>query len=410
MKRRDLIKFGGLGLAGLGIPGCASRGAGGWSTPVGGDRVLHPVRVSFDRIIRTTVGLRPYRPAGFRVEAERLGEKMVVHDYGHGGAGMSLTWGTGALAADLALRHESRRAAVLGCGAAGLTAARQLQRRGFEVTIYTKAVPPDTTSNMSWASFTPASSLVAMGRQPAGWDARFREAAEISYRQLQLLVGRGYGVSWVDSYTFANDPPRAGQGGGSNLLPDRLRTGRVTFPPGDHPFPAPYANQRPALRIEPSIYLDALLRDVQEFGGHIVVRSFSSPRELVSLPEPVIVNCTGLGARDLFGDRELDPIKGQLVVLVPQPEVEYSTMGGVPNRNAGGFIHMMPRSDGIVLGGTSERGEWSLEPNEDARRRVIEEHQALFGGMEATRVPTRIASGGSPSSIPALESFLDPSS
>ena len=60
---------------------------------------------------------------------------------------MSLSWGTGAMAANMALAHGERRAAVLGCGAVGLTAARQLQRRGFDVTIYAAYVPPDTTSN-----------------------------------------------------------------------------------------------------------------------------------------------------------------------------------------------------------------------------------------------------------------------
>ena len=74
-------------------------------------------------------------------------------------------------------------------------------------------------------------------------------------------------------------------------------------------------------------------------------------------------------------------MKGQLTVLVPQPEIDYATLGGVPGtaREEGGFgIHMLPRSDGIILGGTSERGEWSLEPNEEARRRVVEDHIELF--------------------------------
>jgi len=116
-----------------------------------------PVHVSFDRILRTTVGLRPHRDSGFVLKAEPLGEKTVIHNYGHGGAGMSLAWGTGAIAADMALKHKTRRAAVLGCGSPGLTAARQLQRRGFAVTIYAKTVPPETTSNMSLAAFTPTS-------------------------------------------------------------------------------------------------------------------------------------------------------------------------------------------------------------------------------------------------------------
>ena len=58
---------------------------------------------------------------------------------------MSLSWGTGRMAAEMALGHDSRRAAVVGCGAVGLAAARQLQRRGFAVTIYAASVPPDTT-------------------------------------------------------------------------------------------------------------------------------------------------------------------------------------------------------------------------------------------------------------------------
>src|SRR5207249_3537144 len=80
------------------------------------------------------------------------------------------------------------RSAVIGCGAPGLTAARQLQRRGFDVTIYAMTVPPDTTSNMSLAGFTPTTALVDNTRRTPEWDAQFRQAAELSYRQLQLMV------------------------------------------------------------------------------------------------------------------------------------------------------------------------------------------------------------------------------
>ncbi len=97
---------------------------------------------------------------GFVLRAEKLDAKTLIHNYGHGGAGMSLSWGTGQMAAELALEQADRRAAVLGCGVVGLTTARQLQRRGFDVTIYAAAVPPDTTSNMSLAGFTPTSGLV----------------------------------------------------------------------------------------------------------------------------------------------------------------------------------------------------------------------------------------------------------
>jgi len=77
---------------------------------------------------------------------------------------------------------------------------------------------------------------------------------------------------------------------------------------------------------------------------------------LAALEEPVIFNCTGLGAGELVGDAEIRPIKGQLTHLMPQPEVDYATFGGAAP-SEGGFIHMQPRRDGIALGGTREEGD-----------------------------------------------------
>src|SRR5437660_934077 len=132
MDRRTLLKTGGLALAGFGLTGCGpSMRAGALSTPRRPPVNLAPVNVSWDRVIRTTVGLRPHRDAGFVLRAEKLDAKTLIHDYGFGGAGMSLSWGCGSLVADLAMQTGARRAAVVGCGAPGLTAARQLQRRGF---------------------------------------------------------------------------------------------------------------------------------------------------------------------------------------------------------------------------------------------------------------------------------------
>jgi glycine/D-amino acid oxidase-like deaminating enzyme len=334
-------------------------------------------------VIRTTVGLRPYRPSGFVLRADRLDGRMLIHNYGHGGSGMSLSWGTASMAADFAVQRGERRAAVIGCGVAGLTTARQLQRRGFGVTIYTASVPPDTTSNMSLAAWTPTSGLVDRSRRTAAWDAQLRQAARIAYRQLQLLIGPEYGVSWIDSYALRDTEPSGGGQEPDPLLPPDLRTGSTLLGPGEHPFPTRYANAHTTLRIEPSIYLDALVRDFLRSDGRIVIRRFETPRDLLAVEESTIVNCTGLGSHDLFGDRELTPLQGQLTVLVPQEDVNYATFGGLPG--AGGFIHMQPRADGIALGGTSVEGEWSLEPDEEARQRIVEAHMRLFDSMRVMR-------------------------
>jgi glycine/D-amino acid oxidase-like deaminating enzyme len=310
------------------------------------------------------------------------------------------------MAAEMATEQEDRRAAVIGSGVAGLTTARQLQRLGFDVTIYAMSVPPNTTSNMSLAGFTPTSGLVETDQRTAAWDAQFRRAVEIAYRQLQLLAGPKYGISWLNGYSMLDGPPAnavvqpepeprpaPSRPRRPSLLPPELRTGSVVLGPGEHPFPTPYVSYRPSIRIEPSIYLDQLVEDVLLFGGRIVIRKFDTPRDFMSLEESVIVNCTGLGSYTLFNDWELTPLKGQLTVLVPQPEVDYNTFGGLRRGAPGSFgIHMQPRSDGIILGGTSERGVWSLEPNEEARRRVVEGHIELFDAMRGLTRGARIAS------------------
>ena len=382
MDRRAFLRSSGCGLLAGGVLGCGTRAS---HQPGGPILSLATVRASWERVIRTTVGLRPFRPGGFVLRADSLGDKLLIHNYGHGGAGMSLSWGTAHMAADLALEREDREAAVLGCGVVGLTTARQLQRRGFRVTIYAQSVPPDTTSNRSFAQWTPTSGLVeGEGRTPR-WEAQFRRAAELAFGQLQQMVGSRYGVSWIDTYALRSRPPS--ERGSSSLtvreplLPETLSTGAVVLGPGEHPFPSAYATQRATLRIEPSPYLDALVEDFLLNGGRIVIREFRDRSQVAALDEAAVVNCTGLGARRLFGDDELIPVKGQLTMLVPQPEVNWGTFGGIPGSDSGTFVHMQPRRDGIVLGGTTEEGEWSLEPDEEARRRIVRAHIELFAAM-----------------------------
>lgn len=401
MDRRTLLKTGGMALLGVGFGGCATRTAQPTVRPR--FRINLPrIRASWDRVIRTTVGLRPHRPGGFVLRAAKLDDRTLIHNYGHGGAGLSLCWGTGAMAADMALEHTGRRAAVLGSGAVGLATARQLQRRGFDVTIYTKAVPPDTTTNLSYGGFTPTSGLTRGERSPA-WETQFREAVVIAYKQFHLLAGRDYGVSWMDSYSTRQELPtpesdearqrERGRDDEAGLLPASVRTGQDVLHPGEHPFPTPYAVRRASIRIDPAIFLDALMRDVHLFGGRIVIRTFETARDLMSLGETLIVNCTGLGSRALFDDEELIPVKGQLTFLVPQPEITYQ-------------YGCMPRSDGIALGSTRERDVWSLEPDLEARQRIVDRAIERYSAMGRPQPGGQLTRSRTPTTAPPVESFF----
>jgi glycine/D-amino acid oxidase-like deaminating enzyme len=127
--------------------------------------------------------------------------------------------------------------------------------------------------------------------------------------------------------------------------------------------------------IEPAIYLPQMMQDFYGAGGDIKIREFVGRGDVLSLQEPVIINCTGLGSRTLFNDDELMPIKGQLTFMLPQDEVDYIIIG---NRG----LYMFPRSDGILLGGTFQRNEWSLTPNPVATRRIVDGHRTFFAAMD----------------------------
>src|ERR1044071_6475108 len=294
INRRDFLRGAAMTSAAL----IAARSALAFDTK----RHFAPVNVARNRIIREVVGLRPYRPSGFVIDAQRFGTKLLVHNYGRGGGGVTLSWGTASLAVDMArdflIAHKSVRPthiAVLGCGVSGLSTARLLQRRYQNgpgtVTIYAKDLPPDTTSNIAGAWWAPTS--VYETTTPK-FNEQFHQACRISNRAFQLLVGAEYGVRWIDTFELMRNEASLGRElyGGNDLYPQI----EIHRDPENY-FGFPFVRQYMSMLIEPSIYLSALLRDFYIAGGRVVVKEFKSREQIARLREPVVFNCTGLGSR-----------------------------------------------------------------------------------------------------------------
>ncbi len=382
LRRRDFLGTAAItGLSGL-AAGCANQRIT-VQTPRGipapAQRVFAKVKASPDRVIRTVVGLRPFRAAGFVVKTAKLDNKTVIHNYGHGGGGLTLSWGTAHLAVDEALKTGQTRFAVLGSGANGLATARLLQRHGFEVTIYARELPlsqiltsPTSatmplTSNIAAGQWSPATVFIRSQTTPEFMD-QFKRALLLAYRYYQDLVGQHYGIRWIENYELSNDPPRPRGSEVDALLPE-VRD----LSPEEHNFPFRYVHRFTTMLIEPPVYLTAVMQDFRMAGGKVEVREFHSASEIAGLPEPVVMNCTGLGAGKLFNDQELTPVKGQLIFLLPQPELDYISISGE--------LYMFPRSDGVLLGGTHEPGVYSLEPNQEAWQNVMQGHMKIAAGM-----------------------------
>ena len=375
MDRRSALKALGI-LAGTALESCAAKHVASTAPSAPSVRPLlklPKVKVEPDREIRTVVGLRPFRPSGFVVSAQKFDEKLVVHNYGHGGAGVTLSWGTGELACREVDASGEKNIAVLGCGAVGLATARLLQERGCTVTIYAKDLPPNTTSNIAGAQWFPFYVYQRSHASP-GFVSQLVEASHIANRRYQLMVGTRYGIHWLPNYHMSEQPlPNGGLLSMDSPLRD-LMPEMHYLEPSENPFPFPSVLQFDTMLIEPNRYLPAMMDDFRVAGGQIRVQELRSLAELQTLPQPVIVNCTGLGAKALFGDGELTPVKGQLTFLLPQPEVDYCTLADE--------LYMFPRSDGILLGGTHEEGVWSLQPNLEAKQRIMAGHARIFAEMK----------------------------
>ncbi len=349
--------------AALSLSGCATtarRPAVLACTP------LPPVKVDAGRVIRTVAGLRPYRASGFVVRREQLGDKALVHNYGHGGAGITLSWGSSKLAADLGLPGHSGPVAVIGAGIMGLTTARLAQEAGLPVTIYAKDLPPHTTSNIAGGQISPFGHYSEDAISPE-WRKQFMAAMAYSWRRFQIMVGDDYGIRWLPTFE---------QHRTATLEPHELDPywpNARMVPQTSHPFALENVVGFDTMYVETGRYLRQMLLDFQTAGGSIQRQSFATPQAVAALSERLVFNCSGIGARDLFGDSELIPVRGQLAVLLPQPEVRYAASGD--------WGYMFPRADGILLGGTFERNVWDTTPDPAAIAKIIASHRRFFEGF-----------------------------
>lgn len=354
------------GLAACTAPAVKSRSASTACSPS-----LAPIRASTDRITGVYVCTRPFRAAGPRIELEKIGKKTVVHNYGHGGSGWSLSWGSGTLALQMVQASGARELGVIGCGAIGLTTALLAQRAGLATRIYAKALPPDVFSMRASGLWTPDSRICDAAHAPALAD-RWEMMTRISYARYQSLLGLpGQPIEWIDGYSLADAPfgkfhgevadePEYGE------FADRVRdlTPRpVELSPGQHPFPEPYVRRYTTLMFNISSYANYLMSEYLAAGGKIEIREFEHAEQLQQMPEHTLVNATGYGARALFNDDTVIPVRGQTARLIPQPEVTY----GLRTQN----LSVVPRSDGIMVQVIGDGGNYN-NPDITPQREVSE--------------------------------------
>jgi len=392
MRRRDFLTHTSLMLTASGAAGAAMQAP---AAPVNGAASASPaapchsagpmistadamvplplIRAQTDRIIALTVCTRPFRAGGARIETERLGRKTIVHNYGHGGSGWSLSWGSGTLAVRKVLETRASEIAVIGCGVIGLTSALLAQRAGLKVRIYAKERPPDTRSTFATGNWSPNSRYCSAEGATPDVAARWEEMARISFRLYQNLLGLpGDPIEWRDGYFLSDSGPGLPHPQEEPEYPalesrisDIIPRGQE-MPPGTHPFPVDFVRRYTNMIFNISGYSRLLVADFLAAGGVIETREFEKPGDIARLREKTVINATGYGARALFGDESITPVRGQLMRLIPQPEVTYGL-------TYGDQFYMVPRRDGIILQtqAPGDFGNADITPDRAAAERTV---------------------------------------
>jgi D-amino-acid oxidase len=303
-------------------------------------------------------GLRPYREQTYRLETENVGNKFVVHNYGHGGAGITLSWGCAHEVVDI-VRTRGLAAndsiAVLGAGVMGLTAASLLLALNLKLTIYAKELPPNTTSHVAGGQWAPS---MVNHRDPIQFTRILRRAfSEHKSR------GAAYGVWPRENYTlehasnFESCPP--------DLIPRPTSFAHLPFA---HLTSRGFGYA--TLLVEPPIFLAKMQADLHAANVQLVPYEIGNLGQVSNLSESIVVNCTGLGSKTICDDRLMHSVKGQLVRLPPQPNLQYLF--------AGHHGYVFPRQDCVVVGGSEEMDNYDPTPNIQICKAILANMKGLF--------------------------------
>ena len=336
------------------------------------------------------VGIRPHREGGVCLKLDdelipsRHGSKFLIHNYGHGGAGITLSFGCASVVADHVgtLKREIRRPsiAVIGCGVIGLTVAAELRRRwrNLRITIYAKDLDVRRTT-----------SFVAAGQfEPSGICEEYESEEEKNILADYLRRSRDriielhkssrwhtYGIALRRDYTLDHWNRAYDECTPHDVVP-QYRSGTLPFDKLNT-----IGREYRTWLINPTILLPQLFVELKRSAVRFRKRQFVSKDDFAALRENIIINCTGYGAKALMNDDDIVAKRGHLVVLRRTlPKQFYFFSGGCGNRR---IMYVFCRHRDIVVGGTVETGndtEGVMESDRARFDRILANARAMFDG------------------------------
>lgn len=267
--------------------------------------------------------------------------------------------------------HTATEICIIGCGVAGLTTGIALLRAGYAVEIRTEKLPMETTSAIAAAIWFPYRSgpVEAVNRWSRETYAVFETMAAnpetgVSMVDFLELVQKDEDAWWLDAV-----PGSAARRALPSELPPHQTMGWVMRVP----------------MIETPVYLPYLSERFQDLGGRLRVERVQDLSAVLA-EGCIVVNCTGLQARELVPDGQMFAIQGQLVKVAPIAGIPYVAADSMPDAQPDEATYVFPRRDCIVLGGTAKPNETSLDPDPETTRRIISRCQQLVPALRNLEV------------------------
>jgi D-amino-acid oxidase len=330
-------------------------------------------------------GVRPYREGGIRLDSEVINGAHVFHNYGHGGAGLTLSWGSveeNITAALPLFKNKNHPIVIFGAGVIGLTTAARLIELGYRnIRIYAENNWPFSTSAIAGGLWSPVS---VDTNAPPEKQEQLKRIQKFSLARFRSMIGPDKIVREIPIFVINTKGHEDHSG-----MPYAAKMGLVPEPIFHEKLPIEGVKaagfEYRTLLIDTPLYLENLEMKVHSFARFY-------PKYLTNLKDAVnefafadakspavIFNCTGLGSKKLVGDSRVIPIKGQLVYIArdrsfPLSDLDYMV-----------FVddyYYFPRRNQIVLGGSFVPNDSSTTSSPEMCRRILSAHSKFFGISE----------------------------
>lgn len=334
------------------------------------DVYLKTPNISLQNITGTNVGIRPFRKSGVRLEAELLQDKLLVHNYGYGGSGLTLAFGGAEKVLEILDNDEvtAKTVAVLGTGVVGLTVAYDLLEKGYEVHLYADRRHPNLTSNVAAGIWTPLLFPVDIPEEKKDLHRQMLKVAEERFFKSVSGTPEFEGVKVMPYYKLIN---------GSHHDAINTTAGEEVVVHFDNGL-IKNGYRAYKLGIDGRLFMESLYSKVKSKGAVWHERNFGCLDDVLNLNEPVIINCMSMGSREIFDDQEFIPVRGQLIYFQFQEEIDYLISQAIPASDY--FVMIYPWSDRLILGGVYEIGAEAPSVNADTINTIVRNAEKCFSG------------------------------